>query len=228
MTVPTPAPEDTALLPAVERDQIFAEVQTTLPQLFRDNLVFGFVCGGVAKGYATRTHDIDLFVVLDTPVNTTVEEEYLRWYFDLHARYQLPPDYDYPGEIVELDRLERTLHLLDDWRLTRVVTSVDLKKAIIWTDMLTGGIAGHVGTGQDVLDRLIAERKHEPARWKEQLLQQIPAEERPAWQDKNHTLLMERFMSYPKHDGRHLETRFDPPGPNSTSSESSEWGIAKR
>lgn len=190
------------------RHEILAEVQKSLPLIFGENLVFGFVCGGVAKGYANYEHDVDVFTCIYEPIDETTLEAYYRWYFDLHERYDLPPDYDYPGEIVTLDHLEKTLKLLEGWPLTLKVTPVDQKKAIIWTDMITGGIAARTGSNQAILDGIIERYSSHPAHWKEQILLLIPPDQVDQWKDKNHTLIMERYMSYPKHDGKHLETRF--------------------
>jgi hypothetical protein len=184
------------------------EVQEQLPQVLGGNLLFGFVCGGVAKGYADSAHDIDTFACLETPIDEADLERYYQWYFDLHDRHGLPPDFDYPGEIVTLSQFEDTLRLLEGWKLTLHVTDIKLKKAIIWADMITGGIAARCGRQTEIIDRICQQYGHHPALWKEQILRLIPPDEVPLWQEKNHTLIMERYMKYPKYDGKKLQSRF--------------------
>lgn len=187
--------------------KICSEVQKGVAGIFDGNLVFGFVCGGVAKGYADDSHDIDLVVCTSTPIDEGVRDSYYDWYFDLHDRYSLPPDYDYPGEVVTYGQFSDTLVLLRGLELSLHVTDVRVKKAIIWGDMITGGIDGRVGDVA-LIDRVINEYKDEPERWKQQVLALIPEGEREVWKDKNHTLLMERYMKYPKHDGKGLEAKY--------------------
>lgn len=187
--------------------RICAEVQEGVARIFGDNLVFGFVCGGVAKGYADTSHDIDLVVCTNSPADEATMNSYYDWYFDLHQRHNLPPDYDYPGEVITCQQFTDTLKLLTDLELTLQISEVRVKKAIIWGDMITGGIDGKVGN-IELIDQIIETYKNEPARWKEQVLALIPPEERANWVDVNHTLLMERFMRYPKNDGKKLETKY--------------------
>lgn len=187
--------------------RICAEVQEGAARIFDKNLVFGFVCGGVAKGYADDSHDIDVVVCTDYPMDEETTGRYYDWYFNLHERYTLPPDYDYPGEVVTYQQFADTLELLRGLELSLHVTDVKVKKAIIWGDMITGGIAGKTGR-TDLIDEIIEKYKDEPARWKEQVLALITPEERAQWADQNHTLIMERFMRYPKHDGKKLESRY--------------------
>lgn len=187
---------------------ISEQVRIGLPRIFGDNLVFGFVCGGIAKGYADNFHDIDTFSCVRSLPDPQTEDAYYRWYFELHREFGLPPDFDYPGEVVTLERLSRVLKILKTLKLTLSIDSVDTKKAIIWTDMITGGIAGRTGQEQDLLDAIIAEYGIYPAQWKREILDLIPPEERSQWENVVHTLIMERYMRYPKHDGKKLEGRY--------------------
>jgi len=184
---------------------ISEEVKQGLPVIFGENLVFGFVCGGVAKGYADNFHDIDTFTCVHTLMSPETENAYYTWYFELHRKYDLPPDFDYPGEVVTLERLTRVLQILKTLRLTLKIDEVDTKKAIIWADMITGGISGRTGPRLDILDGIMEEYGHYPAQWKCEVLELIPPEERGQWRDVIHTLVMERYMKYPKHDGKQLQ-----------------------
>lgn len=185
--------------------KILIEVQSKLPLIFGDQMLFGFVCGGFSKGYADENHDVDIFVCLKEKLNPQTEKEYLDWYFDLHKRYGIAADFDYPGEIVTLDKLISTLKILKTLKLTLKIDSVQVKKAIIWADMITSKIAAEVGTDLDLLQKIRREYEKYPEQWKAEVLSLISLEEREKWQSKSHLLIMEHFMKYPKYDGKQLE-----------------------
>ena len=108
-------------------------------ELFGDNLAFGFICGGFAKGYWNENHDIDTFICVKKPISKETAIKYLKWYRDLHEKHNFPPDLDYPGEIVELDILQERLKLLHALKLELKVTDINIREAILWADMLVGG-----------------------------------------------------------------------------------------
>lgn len=179
--------------------RIFVDVRESLDEIFGENLLFGFVCGGIANGYADYGHDIDIFVCVDGDVSNDKLEKYYNWYFKLHSQYNLPPDKDYPGEIVSKEKLMKTLGLLNDLDLKLKVTRIDIKEAIIWCDMITGGIEAITGSIRELMN-IRNSYGHHPDQWKQKVLSQISPEERMLWQDKSHTLIMERYMQYPKGD----------------------------
>lgn len=185
--------------------EILAEVKIKLDMIFKDALLFGFVCGGFSKGYADENHDVDIFVCLKNEPSKEVEEEYLRWYFDLHKRYGIKPDYDYPGEIITYARLISTLNILKTLKLTLEIKEVQTKKAIIWADMITSQTAAETGSNLNLLHELKSQFQHYPEKWKQEVLALISEEERKEWKDKSHLLIMEHFMKYPKYDGKKLE-----------------------
>lgn len=189
-------------------DEILAEVQRGLNKIFGNNLVFGFVCGGFSKGYADKEHDVDIFVCLSRKETEKEYDEYLRWYFALHKRYGVKPDYDYPGEVVTYDYLIETLSILKTLVLTLEIKDVRTKKAIIWADMITSKTAGHTGRYLELLNKLKYEYKEYPEKWKCEVLALISEEERDFWEGKSHLFIMEHFMKYPKYDGKKLEGKY--------------------
>lgn len=188
--------------------KILSKVQNGLSRIFGNNLLFGFVCGGFSKGYADKEHDIDIFVCLRRRETEKEYEEYLRWYFALHKKYGVKPDYDYPGEIVTHDYLVETLSILKTLILTLEIKEVKTKKAIIWADMITSKTAGHVGTHPELLHELKREYEKYPEKWKQEVLALVSEDERILWKEKSHLLIMERFMKYPKYDGKKLNDKY--------------------
>jgi len=186
-------------------EEILAEVKIKLSTIFKDEMLFGFVCGGFSKGYADENHDVDIFVCLKNELPKKIEEEYLQWYFDLHKKYGIKPDYDYPGEIVTYNRLMNTLNILKTLKLTLEIKEVQTKKAIIWADMITSQTAAETGSRLNLLYELKSQFQIYPDKWKGEVLESISKEERNEWKDKSHLLIMEHFMKYPKYDGKKLE-----------------------
>lgn len=186
-------------------DQILAEVKVKLNEIFKDTMVFGFVCGGFSKGYADETHDVDIFVCTIGEISEEMEKTYLTWYFDLHKRFGITPDYDYPGEIVTFEKLTTTLKRLETLQLTLKIDDVLTKKAIIWADMITSKTAAETGAGVQELYALKDTYARYPEKWKKEVLALIPESEVDAWKDKSHLLIMEHYMQYPKHDGKKLD-----------------------
>jgi predicted nucleotidyltransferase len=189
-------------------NEILLEVQNGLGRIFVKNLLFGFVCGGFSKGYADKEHDIDIFVCLGRRETEKEYEEYLRWYFALHNKYGVKPDYDYPGEIVTHDYLVETLSILKTLVLTLEIKEVKTKKAIIWADMITSKTTGHVGTHLELLHELKREYKKYPEKWKQEVLALVSEDDRIFWKEKNHLFIMEHFMKYPKYDGKKLNDKY--------------------
>lgn len=186
-------------------EKILSEVKIKLNEIFGDEMIFGFVCGGFSKGYADENHDVDIFVCLKNDLQTEKEKIYLLWYFDLHKRYGIKPDFDYPGEIVTYKKLIRVLEKLKYLKLTLKIEDVLTKKAIIWADMITSKTAAETGSSLKLLYKLKKEYGKYPNQWKQEVLSLIPKQEKKKWQEKSHLLIMEHFMHYPKHDGKKLE-----------------------
>lgn len=190
-------------------EKILSEVKIKLNEIFGNEMIFGFVCGGFSKGYADENHDVDIFVCLKNDLQIEKEKIYLLWYFDLHKRYGIKPDFDYPGEIVTYKKLIRVLEKLKYLKLTLKIEDILTKKAIIWADMITSKTAAETGSSLKLLYKLKKEYGKYPNQWKQEVLSLIPKQEKKKWQEKSHLLIMEHFMHYPKHDGKKLEKYYD-------------------
>lgn len=183
-------------------EKIRKDFEDGVYKIFGDNLAFGFICGGFAKGFWDNNHDIDIFICVKKPISKETANEYLEWYYNLHKKHNFPPDDDYPGEIVELDTLQAKLELLHTLKLELEVTDINIREAILWADMLVGGKMGLVCNAQKIFDALQTEYASYPEKWKKKVLSLVSEENRRIWQDKSYLLVMERFMQYPKNDAR--------------------------
>lgn len=172
-----------------------------IKRLFEENLAFGFIGGGFAKGYWDKNHDIDMFICIKKEIDHKKAKAYLEWYFDLHKKHGFPPDKDYPGEIIKLDDLLKALKILDTLKLELKVNDISVKEAIIWADMIAGKNFGFIGDGK-IFSSLRKKHAKYPEKWKKEILKLISSEDRKRWKNESYLLIMERFMQYPKNDAR--------------------------
>jgi Fe-S cluster biosynthesis and repair protein YggX len=178
-------------------------------EVFGENLAFGFVCGGFAKGYWDDNHDIDMFICVKNPIDKETAIKYLEWYYNLHKNHNFPPDCDYPGEIVELDVLQKRLSLLPTLKLELKVIDMNIREAILWADMLAGGKLEPVCNEVDIFNSLQTTYVNYPEKWKKEVLSLVSQKEKLDWQDKDYGLIMEKFMQYPKSDAREFYKKYD-------------------
>ncbi len=118
-------------------EEIQFEFMENVTRIFHKNLAFAFIFGGFGKGYATKTHDIDMFICLLREASLECISEFRAWYFALHAKYHLPPDFKYPGEVVTLQRLTEKVLFLQKRCFRQVVETYYEYEAIIWCDALS-------------------------------------------------------------------------------------------
>ncbi|WP_146778762.1 hypothetical protein [Actinomadura craniellae] len=150
---------------------IEAEFTAMVPEIFGDRLGFAFVFGGFGKGYGGWNHDIDMFVAVDL-LPTDDGARFISWYFDLHRRLGLPPDHDYPGELVALDDLDRRLALLESRRIRGVIETQYEYEAILWADALIErklGVVRGPAITQDGFEHVLERAARLGARWRTEI-----------------------------------------------------------
>lgn len=91
-------------LSELDYEFIEIEVKRKIQTIFGPVLDFGFIFGSVAKRYAQRTHDIDVFICLTERMPET-EKLFLAWLVDLHKRFGMEVDRVYPAEIVTYSQI---------------------------------------------------------------------------------------------------------------------------
>lgn len=168
-----------------------------IPHFFKENLIFAFICGGFAKGYADKNHDIDMFICVNSLENHQIDH-FRDWYFKIHKHYNLPYDEDCPGEIMTFHKLRASLDLIKELTITTfAIQEYELYESIVWGDMLSDKIIGKTGN-LSLLNKLLAECSGYPQKWKKQILNMLSREEKDYWKDIAPQLLMEKYMTYPK------------------------------
>jgi predicted nucleotidyltransferase len=133
---------------------------------------FGFVFGGFAKGYATASHDIDLFVCLRRLDEQSITD-IRRDYFLLHERHSLQPDNDDPAEIMSIDQLQARLALATGRPLRPVIETYEEYEAICWAEIIVGAVAEFVGDS-DLFFSLREQIAHLPQKWRVEVLNLMP------------------------------------------------------
>jgi len=115
-----------------------------MKKIFKNNLVFAFICGSVARNNISRNSDIDILICVQKKDEVALKKFNLL-YKQLHKQYNLCIDKLYPGEIITLNRLNSKLK---DMSLT--VPSINIRKpnifdGLIWAGMLSGKYTAFIG-----------------------------------------------------------------------------------
>jgi len=115
--------------------QIEQEFTRVAPDIFGDNLIFGFIFGSFAKGYVGEGHDIDTLVHLKK-INDTQQREYLDWLLDLHHRHDMQIDTVYPCEILDASQMDRIKRNASAITLSTHFNSSCVFDQIVWIQVL--------------------------------------------------------------------------------------------
>jgi aldehyde dehydrogenase (NAD+) len=86
--------------------KIGKRVSQAMTEMFCGNLVFGFLFGSIAQGNATRSSDINTFVVLRQTDSQQVQR-YLRWIENYHSQMKLKIKRNPPFEVFTYEELEQ-------------------------------------------------------------------------------------------------------------------------
>lgn len=111
--------------------------EENVQSIFGENLCFAFLFGGFGKGYATISHDIDMFIVVHNQPKQAVIDEFHSWYFSLHKEFNLSPDVQFPGEIIVFDYLKEKIDFLSKRRFRQIIPTYYEYEAILWGDALS-------------------------------------------------------------------------------------------
>jgi|GEM_PF-6963128 len=124
--------------------EIYNTFRNEVPPIFGDNLVFGFLFGGFAKGYAVKDQDVDCYICLKEE-NIKQVAKFREWYFNLHAHYNFAPDVEIPGSISTWDHLNEKIDFAVRTSLRPVIETSYEKQCIVWGDIMSGEKAAKIG-----------------------------------------------------------------------------------
>jgi hypothetical protein len=148
--------------------KVYDEFREAVPRIFGNNLVFGFVFGGFAKGYAVNNQDADFFISLHDYYLEQIAE-FHEWYFDLHERYGFAPDLEMPGSITTLAHLQEKISYAARTPLRPVIESSYEKQCIVWADLMSGEKAAKIGD-LNALNEIEVSCEGITQRWRKELL----------------------------------------------------------
>lgn len=146
---------------------IFERFRYDIPAIFGDNLAFGCIVGGFAKGYAVSDQDVDMFVCL-REIDEDKVKLYRDFYFTIHEEFDLVPDRGKPGEIMTLGRLFQKIALINHRSLRGKIESYYEYEGLLWTEMLTGPKAAVVGD-LTILNKVQEECELLPQKWRKEV-----------------------------------------------------------
>jgi len=142
-----------------------------IKEIFKNNLIFAFLCGSVAKNEFSKKSDVDIFVCLRKQ-DIMVLKKFNIWYRQINKNYNFLYDKQYPGEIVSLNNLNLKLK-----SISLVTPQFNVKKnniydGIVWSGMLSGKYIAFVGDKIEFLKKRKVAKKIVKL-WKEKLLKNL-------------------------------------------------------
>lgn len=110
------------------------------------NLLFGYICGSFARKEMSSTSDIDFLVCTRGKISKKAVESFRKWYYLIHFQFHLFPDKEYPGEIMNISKLDEALNRLE---LSNVFHAIPKKSilfdGLVWSGMLSSAKLGFIG-----------------------------------------------------------------------------------
>lgn len=99
--------------------------------------MFAFLCGSLARKELNEKSDFDMFVC----VKRYDEKAYVKfreWYFDVHSKRGYTADKEFPGEVMEIDKLQKCLNICYLEQPKFHIKNPILYDGIVWAGMLSG------------------------------------------------------------------------------------------
>lgn len=185
-------------LPSRAVREIVQQFEPAVPEFFGDTLVFGFIFGGFAKGYATASHDIDMLVCVQEARDPSVHQ-FRTWYYDVHQKFGLQPDcIDFGETLVEADLLKR-LTLLEATPLRHEIETYYEYESILWCDVISGPKIGVVGDAHAVSE-YEARCSALMERWRDEAIIMLGIRDREGVAHLDLRRLFKRAITYLKKD----------------------------
>lgn len=127
--------------------ELVQEFQKTVRSLFREEVIFSFICGSLARGESGKSSDIDIFIAVNSLNNDSLDQ-FRKWYIDFHSRFGFVADREYPGEVVLINDLDNALDVVERRVPVRGISEKQEYDGIIWAGMLIGETMGFMGNDE--------------------------------------------------------------------------------
>jgi len=140
--------------------------------IFGENLIFSFLFGGFAKGYANARHDIDTFICVNRKFEDQISR-YHEWILSAHRKLGLEHDSIYPFEIVTVKYLNLLVDNCDFELKAHSVNDADDFDKVTWIQAISDK---KIFISGDRSRLMFYESKFEniPEKWKRQAMDQDP------------------------------------------------------
>lgn len=179
--------------------KIICRFEADVPALIGHSLLFGFIFGGFAKGYATWNHDIDMLVCLQEWERDTAER-FRQWYLAMHEEFGLPPDHDDPGEVLTIADLVARLSFLERTPLRREIETYYEYESILWADVIAEAKVAIIGD-KAALESVELRCKALARRWRSEVARMLGvAEDDSELAQLDLRRLFKRVITYLKKD----------------------------
>lgn len=126
-------------------NQLVQTFEDAIHEIFKDNLVFAFIFGSVAKGRHKKTSDIDMFVCTVKEPSAEQKSDFFELYMRMHQKYGFTPDEEYPGELVSLEFLLKNIEYIQNWIPHREIRTYREFEAVFWMAVLAEQKLASVG-----------------------------------------------------------------------------------
>ena len=146
---------------------ILGRFRYDVPAIFQEDLAFGCIVGGFAKGYAVSDQDIDMFVCLHKYDEQKVEA-FMDFYYNIHKEFHLVPDTENPGVVTTLGYLSQKIALINARSLRKTIESYYESQGLVWTEMLTGARSAQIGN-MSILNSILESCELLPQKWRKEV-----------------------------------------------------------
>lgn len=116
------------------------EISERISEIFNgsENLTTAFIAGSIASNSERPDSDIDIFVCHSDVITEEKRAAFTDYYHELHTCTGRTPDFDFPGEVMHVDRLKSSLGALATITPHKTITDMEVYDGIVWAGMLVG------------------------------------------------------------------------------------------
>lgn len=105
-------------------------------RIFSDNIIFAYIFGSYAINRAKSYSDIDTLICVKIKDKNQIRE-YLNWLFEMAEVFGKIPDFKYPAEIVEFEKLRDMTENFSNFTLSSDVNSSQKYDIMVWLHSLS-------------------------------------------------------------------------------------------
>ena len=153
-------------------EKIIDKFSTEVPELFGQDLAFGFICGSVARRSAKFSDDIDTLIVLRS-LDVDRVSRFRKWVFNIHEESGMKIDDAFPFELFTLETMEEKFASLSSLRASLHYVSSATYDTMTWAEMISNEAkAGEIGDLHILITQ--ADRCHgHVSRWREEIIRDL-------------------------------------------------------